>query len=92
MPGLELLIVEKVIVLQGFHVLVEFENERARSGDVVGQNFLLGHAGEVHDDGTEGVSMGDNDSAFPIHHLRADRVVPVGQHTVDSDLKRLSRG
>lgn len=41
-------------------------------------------------DGSEGVTMSHHDDLLVLDDLRADLIVPVGQHPVDSDLKRLS--
>lgn len=87
LPSLELSLIEQVVVLEGSHVLVELEDKRARGGNIVCQNLLLAHAGKVHDNGTEGVSVSNDDWALAFHHLGADGVVPVWEHTVDSDLK-----
>ena len=50
---LELLLVEQVVVLEGLHVLVELEDERACRRDVVANDLLFVHSCEVLDDAAE---------------------------------------
>ena len=92
LTSLELLFIEQIVVLERLHVLVKLKDERAGSGDIVGENLLLTHARQVLHDGAERVAVGDHDDILACEHLRADSVVPVGQDTVHSDLERLSPG
>ena len=90
MSGPKLLFVEQVVVLQWSHVLVELENQRAGSRDVVSKNLLLAHTSQVLDDCTEGVAVGDHDHSLSGDDLRADSVIPVGQDAINGGLERLS--
>ena len=79
-------------VIESVHVLIELENERARSRNVVGKNLSLRHTRELLDDGTETVTVSNNSHTLACEDLRADCVVPVGHHAVNRCLKRLSPG
>jgi hypothetical protein len=92
LSGLELSLINQVVVLLGLKILIEFKNERAGRRDVVSNDLLVGHASEMLNDSTEGVSVGDDDDALTSEDLGADRVVPVGQHAVDRRLQGLRLG
>ena len=63
---LELFLIEKVVVLQGCEVAIEFEDKGASSWDVVANDVSIRHFGEMLNDGAEGVAMGYNNDALAI--------------------------
>ena len=86
---LELLLIEKVVVLQGGQIGVEFEHKGASCGDVVPDDVSIRHLGEMLNDGAEGVAMGDDNDTLVIEDLRANLIVPVRKDTIDCDLEGL---
>lgn len=92
MASFELLLVQKVVVLEGYHVLVELEDQGARGRDVVTNDFLFVHASQVLNNTTQRVTVSDDNHALTCHDLGANRVEPVRQDTVNCDLQRLSLG
>ena len=92
LSGLELFLADEVVVLKGVHVGVELKDKRAGGRDVVANDLLLVHASEVLDNSTERVAMSNNNDALTVHDLRADRIIPVGEYAIDSDLEGLSAG
>lgn len=92
LSSLELLLVEQVVVLERLHVLVELKDKRTGCRDVILENLSLAHAGQVLDDGTQGVTMGNDDDTLAVNHLGADMIVPVGEHALHRQLKVLSTG
>ena len=92
LSGLELFLADEVVVLKGVHLGVELKDKRASGGDVVANDLLLVHASEVLDNSTERVAMSNDYNALTVHDLGADRVVPVGENAIDSDLQGLGTG
>ena len=86
---LELLFIEKVVVLEGGQVGVKFEDKGASSGDIVPDDVSIRHLGEMLNDGAERVPMGHHNDALAIEDLRANLVVPVRKDTIDGDLEGL---
>jgi len=86
----ELFFVEEIVVLKWFHVLVELEDKRAGSWDVVRQDLLVGHTSEVLHNSTQRVPVSDYNHTLPSDHLGTYIVEPVGKHAVDGSLKRFS--
>ena len=84
--------VHQVVVVDGFHFFVEFKNKRNGSGYVVSQNLVVVHASELLNDGTDRVTMGNDNSVLAIHDLGADGVVPVRHHTVKGGGKGFRAG
>ena len=58
-------------------------------GQVELHDGLVGHVVEVLDDAAEGVSVGGDQDLFSGQDLRHDGVVPVGQGSLDGQLKGL---
>ena len=86
---LELLLIEKVVVLQGGQIGVEFEHKGASCGDVVPDDVSIRHLGEMLNDSAKRVAMGHHNDALAIEDLRANLVVPVRKDTIDGDLEGL---
>ena len=86
---LELLLIEKVVVLQGCEIAIEFEDKGASSRDVVANDVSIRHFGEMLNDCAEGVAMGHNNDALAIEYLRANLIVPVRKDTINCDLEGL---
>ena len=89
MPCLQLCIVQQEVIFKGTHFGIEFEDEWASSWDVVCDDLILSHVGQVFDDGAEGVAVSAYHNPLALQDLGTDRVVPVGQDAIDGDLERL---
>lgn len=86
-PFLELLLIKKIVVLERVQVAIEFEHERASCGNIISNNVSIGHLGEMLHDGSERVSMGDDDNSLSVKDLGANLIVPVRKNSIDSDLE-----
>ena len=84
--------VHQVVVIDGFHFFVKFEDKRNGSRYVVTENLIVVHASQFLNDGTDRVTVGDDNSVLAIHNLGADSVVPVRHHTVKGGGKRFRAG
>lgn len=70
-------------------ILIEFVHEWHSSRDVVSEDLHVAHTRKVLHNSSEGVSMSHNDELLSVLDLGAERVVPVGEHTIKSSLQRL---
>ena len=69
--------------------MIEFEDQRASSRDVVPNDILVGHLSEMLNDGSQGVSVSHYYHSLTIKNLRADLIIPVRKNTIDGDLEGL---
>jgi len=81
--------VHQIVVVDGFHFFVEFENERYSSRDVVSEDLGVVHAGQLLNDGADGVTVSDDNGVLAVHDLGADGIVPERHDTVKSGSQRL---
>jgi len=81
--------VHQIVVVDGFHFFVEFEDERHGSRYVVSEDLLVVHAGQLLNDGADGVTVSDDNGVLAVHDLGADGIIPVRHDTVKSGSQRL---
>jgi hypothetical protein len=76
-PLFECLFIKEIIVLKRGEVLIEFENERASSGNVIADDVCVRHLGEMLNDGSQGVTVSHDNYTLAIENHRADLIIPV---------------
>jgi len=89
-PFLKLFFIKKVVVLKGVEVAIEFEDQGASSWDVIADDVGIGHLGEMLYNGAKRVTMGNHDHTLAGENLGADLVVPVGEDSINGNLKGFS--
>ena len=81
------LLIHETVIVEVFHVLVEFEYHRQRIWDLVPLDLLVAKALQDFEDAAEGVLVADDDYTLVVHHLRANDVVPERHDAINCALE-----
>lgn len=73
-------------------LLIKIVNERASSGNVQSGDVLLADLVQIHDQGTERVSVSRDDQTLSLQHTREDLLLPIGKESLSGRLQGLGRG